>query len=83
MFPWIWAFRIALVITFVLGLIVSTGCTPPTVRVETVHLGKKNTADVALRWKTHALRFVVDVERVVREVDDAGDPVLPRLLNDR
>lgn len=63
---YVWMFRVALVITFVLGLIVSAGCTPmPTMRVKVVRLGAKPKADIAYRWKGCEVVVVIDVESVI------------------
>lgn len=57
-------------------VILAAGCTPPTVRVKTVHImtpPAKNTADVAVRYKGFEFTVSVEIERIVREVEVSPD----------
>lgn len=67
----VWTFRILIVLTAVLGILVTLGgCTLPTVRVKCVHLVEppaKSTADVAVRYKGSEFVTSVEIERIQRE----------------
>lgn len=70
----IWIFRLALVTTFILGLIVSAGCARlPECRIACVHIPAppaKPTADLVLRYSGREIGVVVEVERIARETGD-------------
>jgi hypothetical protein len=63
--PWIlWTFRVLLVVVALLGLVFSSGCTTPTVRVKAVYLTAPPVANVVIRYRGRELGFAVDVENV-------------------
>lgn len=58
------------------AVLLAAGCTPPTVRVKTVHVMKppaKNTADVCVRYKGFEFTVSVEVEKIVEEVEVSPD----------
>lgn len=70
--PWrLWFARKVGLIVCVL-LMLAAGCTPPILRIKTVHILKppaKSTADVCVRYKGFEFCASVEIERIVQEVE--------------